>query len=65
MIFRGVSASFYDQDIVIEAVFLTAAVVISLFVYTLQSKRDFSAWGSGLFAVLMVLLIGGVLQVHT
>ena len=30
--------------------------------YTLQSKRDFSSWGAGLFAALWILIFGGMMQ---
>lgn len=58
----GVVASFAEKDVVIQAFFLTTVVVISLLFYTMQTKRDFSAMGSSLFAVLCVLIIGGILQ---
>jgi len=37
----------YTLNSVLEAFALTCAVTIALTVYTLQSKRDFSAWGAG------------------
>lgn len=58
----GVFVSFYDIQAVIEAVVLTAAVTVALTTYTLQSKRDFSSMGAGLFAVLWVLILAGFLQ---
>uniref|UniRef100_A0A915IB04 CASP-like protein n=1 Tax=Romanomermis culicivorax TaxID=13658 RepID=A0A915IB04_ROMCU len=58
----GVVASFAEKDVVVQAFFLTTVVVISLLFYTMQTKRDFSAMGSSLFAVLCVLIIGGILQ---
>ncbi|ELU12405.1 hypothetical protein CAPTEDRAFT_194599 [Capitella teleta] len=42
---------------------LTAAVTIALTTYTMQSKRDFSTWGAGLFSVLLVLIMAGFLQI--
>ena len=43
----GVVVTFYDVAIVVQAFFLTAAVVVGLTAFTFQSKRDFSGWGSG------------------
>jgi len=37
----------YSLGSVLEAFGLTCAVTIALTIYTLQSKRDFSAWGAG------------------
>lgn len=58
----GVCVTFYEVHSVLEAFALTCAVTIALTTYTLQSKRDFSAWGAGLFSVLWVLIIAGFLQ---
>jgi FtsH-binding integral membrane protein len=58
----GVTVTMYDVSVVIEAFALTAAVTLSLTFYTLQSKRDFSSWGAGLFSVLWVLIIAGFMQ---
>jgi len=43
----GVIVTFYDVAIVIQAFFLTAGVVAGLTAFTMQSKRDFSGWGTG------------------
>jgi FtsH-binding integral membrane protein len=43
----GVVVTFYDVNVVIQAFFLTSAVVVGLTAFTFQSKRDFSSWGSG------------------
>jgi FtsH-binding integral membrane protein len=58
-----VIASFYDKWLVIEAFFITTTLVACLTVYTLQSKRDFSSWGAGLFALLWILIFGGIMQI--
>ncbi|XP_013418294.1 protein lifeguard 4 isoform X6 [Lingula anatina] len=58
----GVIVTFYDVRVVLEAFGLTCAVVIALTVYTLQSKKDFSSWGAGLFSVLWILILAGFLQ---
>ncbi|NXE05316.1 LFG4 protein, partial [Lophotis ruficrista] len=54
--------SFYDVSIVLQAFILTTAVFLGLTVYTLQSKRDFSKFGAGLFACLWILIISGFLR---
>lgn len=58
----GVIVTFYDQLAVLQAFFLTLCVTLGLTVYTLQSKRDFSSWGTGLFAVMWVLIFAGLMQ---
>eukprot|EP00095_Tigriopus_kingsejongensis_P002160 maker-scaffold248_size238799-snap-gene-1.34 protein:Tk02160 transcript:maker-scaffold248_size238799-snap-gene-1.34-mRNA-1 annotation:"transmembrane bax inhibitor motif-containing protein 4" len=58
----GVIVSFYDVAVVVQAFFLTAGVVIGLTAYTFQTKRDFSHWGTGLYAGLWLLILGGFMQ---
>lgn len=58
----AVVVSFYDQMAVLQAFLLTLGVTVGLTLYTFQSKRDFSTWGAGLYAFLMVLVVGGLLQ---
>jgi len=52
----------YDVMAVLISLILTLVVSISLTIYTFQSKRDFSSLGAGLFAGLIVLFCGGMLQ---
>ncbi|XP_060566450.1 protein lifeguard 4-like [Ruditapes philippinarum] len=59
----GVVVAKYDKMVVIEALALTLAVTVALTVYTLQSKRDFSSWGAGLFACLWVLILAMLIQI--
>ncbi|NWI98812.1 LFG4 protein, partial [Crypturellus undulatus] len=54
--------SFYDVSVVLQAFILTTAVFLGLTAYTLQSKRDFSKFGAGLFACLWILIISGFLR---
>ncbi|NXD92011.1 LFG4 protein, partial [Chaetorhynchus papuensis] len=54
--------SFYDVSIVLQAFILTTAVFLGLTAYTLQSKRDFSKFGAGLFAFLWILIFSGFLR---
>ncbi|XP_033095809.1 protein lifeguard 4-like [Anneissia japonica] len=58
----GTIVTFYDVDVVIQAVILTSAVTVALTMYTFQSKRDFSSWGAGLFSVLLVLIVASIMQ---
>lgn len=54
--------------IVLEALILTAAVVVSLTAYTYWAAKqghDFSFLGPILFASIMVLFLFGIIQVHT
>lgn len=59
----GVIVTFYDVSVVLQAFFLTGAVVIGLTAFTFQTKKDFSGWGAGLMGGLMILIMGGFLQV--
>ncbi|NWR26807.1 LFG4 protein, partial [Tachuris rubrigastra] len=54
--------SFYDVSIVLQAFILTTAVFLGLTAYTLQSKRDFSKFGAGLFSCLWILIFSGFLR---
>ncbi|NWI16785.1 LFG4 protein, partial [Crypturellus soui] len=54
--------SFYDVSVVLQAFILTTAVFLGLTAYTLQSKRDFSKFGAGLFACLWILILSGFLR---
>ncbi|XP_004923036.1 protein lifeguard 4 [Bombyx mori] len=58
----GVVVSYYNTMVVLQALALTFAVVFSLTLYTLNSKRDFSFIGYMLVAGLTVLILGGLLQ---
>merc|ERR1712080_548584 len=59
----GVLVTFFDQGVVIQAFFLTAAVVIGLTAFTFQTKRDFSNLGAVLYTGLLVLILGGFLNI--
>lgn len=61
----AVTVTFYDQLAVLQAFFLTLCVVISLTLYTFQSKYDVSSWGGGLFSILCVLSVAMILQMFT
>merc|ERR1719508_718209 len=58
----AVLVTFFNQIVVIEAFFLTAAVVIGLTAFIFQTTRDFSNMGAALFSGLLILIIGGFFQ---
>merc|ERR1711935_197362 len=49
--------------VMIPAFFLTAAVVIGLTAFTFQTKRDFSHMGAALYTGLLILILGGFMQI--
>merc|ERR1712088_463934 len=49
--------------VLFPAFFLTAAVVIGLTAFTFQTKRDFSNIGAALYTGLLILILGGFLQI--
>merc|ERR1711963_1016353 len=59
----GVVVTFYEASVVLQAFFLTCAVVAGLTAFTFQTKRDFSSWGAGLMAGLWILILGGFMQI--
>ncbi|XP_039625650.1 protein lifeguard 4 [Polypterus senegalus] len=56
------AVTFYEHVIVLQAFVLTVAVFLGLTAYTLQSKRDFSKLGAGLFACLWILIIASFMR---
>ncbi|KAJ3285568.1 hypothetical protein HDU76_008118 [Blyttiomyces sp. JEL0837] len=58
----GTVCSFYDSQIVLQAVVLTFVVFIGLTMFTLQSKRDFSGMGPFLFGALWIVIFAGFIQ---
>lgn len=61
----GITCSTYSGPIVLEALLLTAAVVVSLTAYTFYAARkgqDFNFLGPMLFSALMVLIMWGFIQ---
>ncbi|KAM6437946.1 LOW QUALITY PROTEIN: protein lifeguard 4 [Liasis olivaceus] len=58
----AITVTFYEVSIVLQAFILTTAVFLALTVYTLQSKRDFSKVGAGLFTCLWILLLSSFLK---
>ncbi|KFP74032.1 Protein lifeguard 4, partial [Apaloderma vittatum] len=60
----AIAVSLYDVSIVLQAFILTTAVFLGLTAYTLQSKRDFSKFGAGLFACLWILFFSSFLRLY-
>ncbi|XP_028602522.1 protein lifeguard 4 [Podarcis muralis] len=58
----AITVTFYEVSVVLQAFILTTAVFFALTLYTLQSKRDFSKVGAGLFACLWILLLSSFLR---
>ncbi|MDK0809160.1 Bax inhibitor-1 family protein, partial [Clostridium perfringens] len=59
----GCVVALFELQVIIEAVLLTAVIVFSLFIYTLQSKRDFVKHYALGFSLLGVLLMASFLQI--
>ena len=55
--------TFYDVEVVLQAVLLTAIVVASLFYYALQSKHDFRKHYALIFTLSIVFLFATAIQV--
>ncbi|XP_029212750.1 protein lifeguard 4-like [Acropora millepora] len=58
----GTLVTFFDQVLVLEAFVLTMATTLALTIYTMQSKRDYSSWGAGLFTLVWIFVLAGFLQ---
>uniref|UniRef100_A0A915DLW3 Uncharacterized protein n=1 Tax=Ditylenchus dipsaci TaxID=166011 RepID=A0A915DLW3_9BILA len=59
----GSIVTFYDVEVVIQAFLLTSVVVVGLFFYTLQSKRDFQKHYAAIFTISIIFLAATVIQV--
>ncbi|CAO3679163.1 unnamed protein product [Rhizopus microsporus] len=59
----GTIVTFYNQQLVLEALLITLAVFIGLTLFTLQSKWDFSGLAPFLIAGLWILVIAGFVQI--
>ncbi|TNN08524.1 Protein lifeguard 4 isoform 1 [Schistosoma japonicum] len=55
----GYAVITYSATVVLQAFILTTIVVMSLMMYTLNSKKDFSKWGVGLSVAFLILLLAG------
>ncbi|KAF8915582.1 inhibitor of apoptosis-promoting Bax1-domain-containing protein [Mucidula mucida] len=59
----GVVVAFYDNAIVLQALFITIGVFIGLTLFTFQSKYDFDGLGPFLFAGLIALVMTGLVGI--
>jgi len=59
----GVVVAFYDNVIVLQALFITLAVFLGLTLFTFQSKYDFSGMGPFLFGGLIALIGTGLVGI--
>lgn len=59
----GTNASFYEADVVVMAVGITAAICLGLTLFAFQTKWDFTILGGFLFVTLLVLLIFGLVNI--
>ncbi|KAL1516996.1 hypothetical protein ABEB36_000819 [Hypothenemus hampei] len=57
----GTISSFFDTNIVLLAVGVTAVVCLALTIFAFQTKWDFTGCGSILFVLLVILLLFGIL----
>lgn len=55
----GTVTSFYDSQIVLEALVLTTGVFLALTLFTFQTKYDFVSWGSFLYMSLWGMIMLG------
>ena len=59
----GVMISQYDADVIVQALFLTCAIVVGLTVYTFRSKSDFTWLGGVLSSLLLASIIGSLFHI--
>uniref|UniRef100_A0A170YYS6 Protein lifeguard 4-like protein n=1 Tax=Triatoma infestans TaxID=30076 RepID=A0A170YYS6_TRIIF len=59
----GVTVTFFDKMVVLQALIITVVIVGGLTAFTFQTNRDFSSLGAVLFAGLCLLIIGGLIQI--
>jgi len=55
--------TFYDLEVVVQALIVTVAVVGSLFAYTMQTKRDWSKGYALLGSLSIAFIFGTLLQI--
>lgn len=59
----GSFVTYYTLDSVLLAFGLTCIMACALTAYAMKSEKDFSAWGAGLFSVLMNIILLGLLNI--
>jgi FtsH-binding integral membrane protein len=53
----GVATSYYDANVVLQALVLTAGLFVGLTLFTFQTKFDFVSWGGFLYIALWGLIL--------
>jgi len=59
----GSVVTYFAVDVVVRATLITLSVFCLLTSFTLQSKKDYSSWGAGLFSVLWILIFASIMQI--
>lgn len=59
----AMASAAYATDVVLLAAGITAGVTVCLTLYALQTKRDFTAAGGILFALLFILVVASILGI--
>lgn len=59
----AVATSFYDSRVVVQAAFITAGLFVALTMFAMQTRIDFSSWGTYLYGALWVVILLGFVQV--
>merc|ERR1711937_282938 len=59
----GSVVTYFAVDMVVRAALISLSVFCLLTSFTLQSKKDYSSWGAGLFSALWILIFASILQV--
>lgn len=59
----AVTTTIYDQHAVLYAFITTVVVTITLTIYAMQTKYDFTTWGGGLLSCLMCLIVLGIINI--
>lgn len=59
----GVSSSYYQQDAVLMAVGITAAVCLALTLFAFQTKYDFTMMGGILLVAVIILMVFGIVAI--
>ncbi|XP_071053216.1 protein lifeguard 4-like [Onthophagus taurus] len=59
----GVTITYFEKAVVLQALGLTVLIVAVLTLFTFQTKYDLSSMHSILFAGLLILIVGGFMQI--
>ena len=58
----AVVTSFYNSQIVLQAVVITGALFVALTLFACQTKYDFTSWYTYLYSVLWMVVIFGMVS---